>query len=464
MMTSNIDAWRASGLTSQEQKDLAELLRIYEYHRTKNAKKAKYYEGHVTLGDVNLGFAIPKGFTDLEIGCEWGAKTVDVLASRSMFDGFVGADGSEAEAMRRIMVGNHLKNEYGKACRDQLKYGCTFATLSHSEITGAAIRFHSPATASAKWDGEAGRISSGMSILDTVQDESRLGEYTPSIIRYDTAEDVIILRKDGHGWSAERHPQKMGQPLMVAFIWNPTSAKPFGQSRLKKPIRELINSYVRTVANATIGLEFSTAPQKYLFGITDEQYDALVNQKFQQYIGNLLMSTVNPETGSAPTFGQLPQGNIEPHVQMIRILATQYSAATGLSVTDTGVVNDANPSSSDAILAQSQTLVLLAEQLNAANGDSLRLIALMSQAIARDVTMAELTDEERSVVAHFKNPAMPSVSATTDAALKLATARAGFAQTDVFLEMIGFDQADIRRIKAQERMSVGLQLVADLEE
>lgn len=464
MTTSSIDAWRAPGLTGQEQKDLAELLRIYEYHKTKNAKKAKYYEGHVTLDDVNLGLALPKGFAGLEIGCEWGAKTVDVLASRSMFDGFVGADGSEAEAMRRIMVGNHLKSEYGKACRDQLKYGCTFATLSHSDITGAAIRFHSPATASAKWDGEAGRISSGMSILDTVQDESRQGEYTPSIIRYDTAEDVIILRKERRGWTAERHPQKMGQPLMVAFIWNPTSAKPFGQSRLKKPIRELINGYVRTVANATIGLEFSTAPQKYLFGITDEQYDALVNQKFQQYIGNLLMSTVNPETGSVPTFGQLPQGNIEPHVQMIRVLATQYSAATGLSVTDTGVVNDANPSSSDAILAQSQTLVLLAEQLNAANGDSLRLIALMSQAIARNVTMAELTDEERSVVAHFKNPAMPSVSATTDAALKLATARAGFAQTDVFLEMIGFDQADIRRIKAQERMSAGLQLVADLEE
>ena len=43
---------------------------------------------------------------------------------------------------------------------------------------------------------------------------------------------------------------------------------------------------------------------------------------------------------------------------MMRILATQFSAATGLSVTDTGIVNDANPTSSDAILAQSQTLIL----------------------------------------------------------------------------------------------------------
>ena len=74
-----------------------------------------------------------------------------------------------------------------------------------------------------------------------------------------------------------------------------------------------------------------------------------------------------PDEGDG-AFGQLAQGNISPHVEMVRILATQFSAATGLSVTDTGVVNDANPTSSDAILAQSQTLVAMAEQLNAGNG------------------------------------------------------------------------------------------------
>ena len=54
-----------------------------------------------------------------------------------------------------------------------------------------------------------------------------------------------------------------------------------------------------------------------------------------------------------------------------------FAAATGLTVTDVGVVNDANPTSSDAILAQSQTLVLLAQQLNTGNGDALRTIACM---------------------------------------------------------------------------------------
>lgn len=35
-------------------------------------------------------------------------------------------------------------------------------------------------------------------------------------------------------------------------------------------------------------------------------------------------------------------------------------------------------------------------------------------------------------MAHFKNPAMPSVAVTADAAIKIATARQEFASTDTF--------------------------------
>lgn len=143
--------------------------------------------------------------------------------------------------------------------------------------------------------------------------------------------------------------------------------------------------------------------------------------------------------------------------------ATQFSAATGLTVTDVGVINDANPTSSDAILAQSQTLVLTAQQLNTSNGDALQTIARMAQAVARNVTLDELTEEERDVIAHFKNPAMPSVAVTADAAIKIASARQEFAGTDTFLEMIGFDQADIRRIRAQEQRVRGQQVLTEVE-
>ena len=438
------------------------LVNEYNNHFQKNIDKNRYYEGKITLGEVNLGIALPQGMMGLEIGCAWGAKTVDVLAARSMFDGFVGTNGEDVEALDRIVLENDLIAEYQKACRDELKYGCTFATLYADPQIGCRIRFHSPQTAAALWDGEKGRISCGFAIIDSVPTDDDNLTWKPSLIYYYTDYAVFELIRTDTVWTCKEHPNKMGRPLMEALIWNATSNKPFGRSRIKEPIRRLIQGYVRTIANATIGLEFSTAPQKYLLGVTDDQFDAVVNDKFRQYVGNIMTATTNPENGEKPTFGQLQQGTIAPHVEMVRVLATQFSAATGLSVTDTGVVNDANPTSSDAILAQSQTLIGMAEQLNIGNGNSLRTIALMAQAIAGNTTMEAISDDQKDIVAHFKNPAMPSVAMTADAAIKIASVRPGFAQTDVFAEMIGFDKADIRRIKAQERMAQGLELVAGL--
>ena len=439
------------------------LLDTYNSHISAKTKKDKYYEGKISVNDVNLGIALPEGLRKLEIGCAWGAKTVDVLAARSMFDGYVDENGESIDLLTQISMDNDLIAEYIKASRDELKYGCTFATLSADEKIKCKIRFHSPQTAAALWDGEKGSISRGFCIVDTApfNDDSN---WVPSLINYYTDDAIwIIARSVDSIWRAVKRPHKMGRPLMEPLIWNATSNKPFGRSRIKEPVRRLIDGYVRTIANATIGLEFATSPQKYLLGVTDEQFNAVVNDKFRQYVGSIIASTTNPETGEKPSFGQLQQGTLSPHVEMLRMLATQFSAATGLTVSDTGVVNDANPTSSEAIMAQSQTLIGMAEQLNTGNGYALRTIGLMALAIAKNVSFDGLTDEEKAIMAHFKNPAMPSVSSTADAALKIASARQGFALTDTFLEMIGFDQADIRRIKNQEVRARGLAVLEEIE-
>ena len=451
-----------AGLTDDERYWLGKLLSVFEAHQGGNREKNKYYEGKVSLSDVNLGIALPDGMRSLEVGCAWGAKCVDVLAARSMFDGFVGVNGEDVPELDTLVIDNDLIAEYMKAARDELKYGCTFATLSKDPLIGCKVRWHSPQTSAALWDGDKGRIRCGFAIIDTVPDNEKSNTWTPSLINYYTDDAVIVLARENQTWAATRYPHKMGRPLMEPLIWNATSNKPFGRSRIKEPVRRLIQGYVRTIANATIGLEFATSPQKYMLGVTDEQYDKLVSQKFKQYVGSIIASTSNPETGEKPSFGQLPQGNISPHTEMIRILATQFSAATGLPVTDTGVVNDANPTSSDAIEAQTKTLVGLAEQLNTGNGDSLRTIALMALAITKNVSIEDLSEDQRNIVARFKNPAMPSVAATADAAIKIASARQGFASTDTFLEMIGFSQADIRRIKAQEQRARGQAVLEEL--
>lgn len=457
-----INFGKVKGLPEEEQKKLDNLVEIFRYHQSKNERKQVYYEGRIKLSDVNLGIALPRKMTSLEIGCAWGAKTVDVLASRSRFDGFVSENGEPAETMNRIVRRNRLIASYNKACRDELLFGSTFAAVSGS-IRNATIRFYSPKCAAAAWNNVKGRIDCGFAFEDARKDESDL-TWQPMYATFYTDTDIWTLSRENGPWQAERYPHNFGRPLMEPLTWNASSDKPFGQSRIKWPVRKLIQGYVRTVANATIGLEFATSPQKYLLGVTDEQYEALINSSFKAYAGNLIAATANMDTGSNPTFGQLTQGTISPHVEMLRILATQFSAATGLSVTDTGVVNEANPTSSEAIIAQTQTLITLADDLNQDNGDALYQIALMAQAIETGTTPEDLSDAEKNVVAHFKNPAMPNVASTADAAVKIASARANFADTDVFLEMIGFDQADIRRIKAGELRTRGQQVLTSFEE
>jgi hypothetical protein len=226
-------------------------------------------------------------------------------------------------------------------------------------------------------------------------------------------------------------------------------------------VRDLTRGYIRTMSLATVALEFSTSPQKYLLGITDEQYDALISDKFKTYMGSMLLAT-RDENGDVPQFGQLSQGSIAPHVEMLRSLATQFAASTSLSVTDTGVVNDANPTSADAVAAANEKLIVRAQELNRENGDALYTIALMAQAIARNKSLADLADEERAVMAKFQNPAMPSVASTADAAVKIASVDQSFGGTEVFYEMLGFDAPTIARIMAQRRRNVGNALLDGL--
>lgn len=463
MINLSIDPGAVAGLGAGEKALLADLLQVYVSNSAANEKKRKYYEGKIALADVNLGLALPSGMRLLEIGCAWGTKAVDVLASRSMFDGFVDVNGQAVDALSPIVEGNNLLVEYGKASRDELTYGCTFATLSADPRIGCKIRWHSPRTSAAKWDGDRGRMACGFAIIDAAQD-NMTKVWTPTLINLYTDDAVWVLWLDNAQWYAQPFPQRMGRPLMEAMAWAATSEKPFGRSRIKEPVRRLIDGYVRTIANASIGLEFSTSPQKYILGVTDEQYNALVNDKFRQYVGSIIASTTNPETGDKPTFGQLQQGSLAPHAEMLRMLSAQFAAATGLTVSDVGVVTDANPTSAEAILAQSQTLISTAEQLNASNADALKSVALMALAIANNTTLDGLSDDEKAIMPHFKNPAMPSVAATADAAVKIAGARQGFADTDVFLEMLGFSQADIRRIRAQEQRARGTAILQELGE
>ena len=113
-----------------------------------------------------------------------------------------------------------------------------------------------------------------------------------------------------------------------------------------------------------------------------------------------------------------------------------------------GIVQD-NPSSAEAIAAQREDICVAAEDCIESNRESMRQIALMAMAVANNTGIDGLTDEQRSVMPHFKSPSMASLAATADAMTKVAGSLDGFAQTDVFLEGMGFDASEVERIRSQ---------------
>ena len=131
---------QAFGLPEEEQAGLKRLIDIFNQHAGANEVKRRYYEGHIRLSEVNLGLALPKRIMGLEIGCAWGEKTVDVLAARSMFDGFVGANGEQAQEMGRIAEANKLQAEYMKTCKDELNEALRLAqgAVTQREVDEAA--------------------------------------------------------------------------------------------------------------------------------------------------------------------------------------------------------------------------------------------------------------------------------------------------------------------------------------
>lgn len=451
----------AEGLPQKERIIAGELVEIYKAHVANNIEKGRYYNQEITSGECNLGIALPKELDNFEMACCWPEKAVTALADRSRFDGFVSSSGETLPELDAIVRDNHLIANYMMSAIDELKHGGVLVTLAANPVIGCSVRFHTFESSAARWSGVKQRIDAAFAVVDSVYSSAAL-VHVPRIVNLYTDDATWVLRRSESGWTAQRAENGLGRCMATVMRNQPTNTQPLGTSRITRSVRTLTRGYIRTMTLATIGLEFSTSPQKYLMGVSDAQYDALIDEKFAKYIDSIMLGTIDPDTGQKPEYGQLAQGSLQPHIDMMRVLSTQFAAASSLSVTDTGVINDANPTSADALQAQNDKLIRRAEDLNMLNGEDLRDVALMALAVKRNKSLSQLSDDDKNIMAHFLPPSMPSLAATADAATKIASVAEGFAETDVFWEMQGFDKPTIARIMAQQRRNRGNAIIEDM--
>lgn len=450
----------AAGLDDAQRAAVERLLDVRHVVDARNAELRAYYEGDVAVDDY--GVTVDSSVLQNDQVCYWPEKAVTSLAERERFDGFVFEDGYADENLALVVKENNLQSAYRRHVNSKLMHGVMFACVNQT-YAGPQVRFHSAETAWAEPDGnyDGGEVGCGMAVARY----GRLSEVdkrvAPTQVNlYEKGRVTVIDRADRDRWTARAFEVPYGGCMMFAFVHKSTGTKPFGQSRITKAVRSLTRNAVRTSWRMELSGAFYAAPKYAALGLTDAQFDAMVANKPKFYVDTMMLFTRDKD-GNVPALQKFDGSSPEPFIQQLKYYASQFSGATGVPLSSLGVNAD-QPTSAEALAAARDGLVVAAQDDIAADSDVLRRMALLLMAMAGNTTVDNLSREQQTVRARFLAPDMPSMAAQADAALKIVQAAPWFADTDLFLERIGLEQADIMRVQAQRRRSQGMLAISEI--
>lgn len=448
----------AAGLEPEDSALVRELMTVWREHRAKNIERDDYYLGHVRVKD--LGISMPENLAKkIDPRVDWPRKAVHALADRSIFNGFTSDDDSTTATLREISEANGLEGLYRKNLIGELKHCCGFWTVTDDGSGNPIISAYPATAASALWDDARKSIKAGLVVAESKKMPGDT-ERVPTVVHLLTADSLVVLTREGGSWSAEYREHSMGRCLMEPMAHGATLERPFGTSRITRSVMSITDDAIRQRARMEVAAEAATLPQTWLLGT----YKKMLNKdnKYDASMGAVNEITKDPD-GDSPTVWQSAQLQMAPLTEYLRQLACQMSAVTNVPVSFFGVSND-NPSSSDAIAASLEPLVIDAKNINRDNGAALRNVAYMALAVVNGTDYATERDAGRNINPRFLSPAYPSTVSLSDALLKQVQALPKLANSTVAYEMLDYTDEQIQRIESDNKKAVAGAAIAALFE
>lgn len=453
-------------------KPIADLFDRWAGLRGRNRVLRRYYEMKNEV--KSLGISVPPELEKIRCVTGWCSKAVKAHSDRSVFDGFV-FDGSEDPDLKRLVKQNRLRSQYLQACASALVYGISAMTVMRGGPGQPAVKVR---TFSANqfcclWDKDEGRISCGVVLADADDD----GDPCRYVCHFPQAVLTLTRKPGGTSWACEPERNPMGRPLMEVFCHDPDPDRPLGHSMLTPELLGIVDKAMRDVLRMEIGAEFFTFPQRYILGASDDLfsrpgaeggdeggYAALPDPvaRYQAYIGAFLAIT-RDENGDVPQVGQFAAPGADNFTKVFESDAQRFSGATNVPLAQLGVLSNTY-TSSDALGAANDPLILEVERINGFNAETMESVARMMMAVKDGVSLADLSDGQASVQAYFKDPSMPTISARADAWTKMASVQPDIVGTDVYYEGIGLSRPTIDRLKREMRQKGAIDqlgLIAD---
>ena len=340
----------------------------------------------------------------------WCAKSVDALADRLMFDGFI--SDTDYFNMNGIFDLNNKDILFDNAILGALISACDFIYISKDENGFPRLQVIYGYNATGILDPITNMLTEGYAVLERDEYGSVLTE------AYFIPGETQIITKGYRSVTTMSYPNSAPYALLVPIIYRPDAKRVFGHSRISRASMDLMDKARNTITRAEVSAEFYAFPQKYVVGISE---DAEPLDTWRATISSMLQFTKD-EDGGHPVLGQFQMASMTPHHEQLKMYASAFAGETGLSLNDLGFETD-NPTSADAIRAGHENLRLLARKAQRTFGTGFLNTGYLA-ACVRDNMAYKRTEIYQSVPKWLPifEPDAASLSGIGDAFIKLQQA------------------------------------------
>lgn len=457
------DAIRLPGLTDDEDRLLNGLLKQLDAKMSRNVLRASYYDGKRAIKQV--GTVIPPQYYRLGIVLGWSAKAVDILARRCNLDGFVWPDGDlNSIGQREVWDQNLLGSEVNSGLVSSLIHSVSFLvnTTGSEGEPRSLIHVKDAMNATGEWNWRARRLDSLLSISD------RNEENQPTGLALYLDGETITASKTGGKWQVDRQEHPWGVPA-EPLPYKPRVGRPFGSSRISRPVMSLHDAALRTVIRLEGHADVFSYPEMWMLGADPSIFknaDGTPQPVWQTQIGRIKgipddADADDPALARADV-KQFQAASPQAHLDTLKQQAQLFSGETSIPLTSLGVSDMSNPTSADSYIASREDLIAEAEGATDDWAPALRRSMIRALAIQNELN--EIPAEWATIDTKWRSPLYLSRAAQADAGTKQLSAAPWLADTDVGLELLGLSDQQIARAMSQKRRAVGSSVLQTLQQ
>lgn len=446
------------GVSDVENDTLNRLLSQLDAKSNRNLLRASYYDGKRAIRQV--GSVIPPQYYRLGLVLGWSAKAVDALARRCTLEGFMWPDGQLDDlGANALWDANYLGSEVSSGITSAFIHGVVFGvnTLGGEDEPSSLIHMKDALSATGDWNLRRRSMDNLVSVT------ARDGDHRPTGVALYLDGVTVWAQKDSSGWSVDRQEHSWGVPV-EALTYKPRVGRPFGSSRISRPVMSLHDQALRAVIRMEGHMDVYSFPEMWMLGADESIFknaDGSQKAAWQVMLGRIKGipdddDAVNPRADVK----QFPASSPEPHLASLNAIAKMFAREASLPDTAMAITDVANPTSAESFDASQYELIAEAE--GATDDFSPGLRRLFSRGLAIQNGVGGVPDEWSSMSPRWRDPRYLSRAAQADAGLKQLQALPWLGETSVGLELLGLTEQQQEQALAERRRGRGLSVLDEL--